>query len=376
MSIFTRPGGTRAWLRLTAGCLALGITESGQLYAASRALGRPLPFTACLVSSLPSWIVLAALVPGVAWLARRFPLTGRKVGRHAPVHLAGAVVFSATVIGMATWLSDFVLRPPTPGVTLVADVATNLAFYFIFEVAFYFAVVAFVHATDSAARAREREREGAALELRALRLEAGLASANLQALRMQLNPHFLFNTLNSVSVLALKGECARVPQVVSGLAELLRSALDNPQQFVTVGHELGFLRRYLEIEQVRFGDRLSAEVSAAPELLHLPFPSLVLQPLVENAIVHGMGAHPHAGRVRVSVTRSGERLVAEVTDSGPGFPEGGARRPGALGLGNTAARLAQLYGSEHSFEIGAGAEGGARVRLSIPVSPAYAEGAR
>jgi signal transduction histidine kinase len=375
MSIFTRPGGTRAWLRLTAGCVALGITESGQLYAASRALGQPRPFTACLVSSLPSWIVLAALVPGVAWLARRFPLT-RRVGRHAPVHLAGAVVFSTTVIGMATWLSDFVLRPPRPGVTLAADVATNLAFYFIFEVAFYFAVVAFVHATDSAARAREREREGAALELRALRLEAGLASANLQALRMQLNPHFLFNTLNSVSVLALKGECERVPQVVSGLAELLRTALDNPQQFVTVGHELGFLRRYLEIEQVRFGDRLSAEVSAAPELLHLPFPSLVLQPLVENAIVHGMGAHPDVGRVRVSVTRSGERLVAEVTDSGPGFPEGGARRPGALGLGNTASRLAQLYGSEHSFEMGAGAESGARVRISIPVSPAYAEGAR
>jgi two-component sensor histidine kinase len=207
-------------------------------------------------------------------------------------------------------------------------------------------------------------------DLRASQLQTRLASARLEALKMQLHPHFLFNTLNSILPLVFRDRDAASRTVVR-LADLLRLSLQNEtSDLLPLRKEIELLQVYLEIQQTRFQDRLTVELDIAPDVSDALVPNLILQPLVENAIKHGIAARPGAGRVEVRVRRQGEsRLALVVKDDGPGPPEGGRRGGGeGVGLRNTRDRLELLFADDHEFSFRGVPGRGCEVALSIPLA--------
>ena len=219
-------------------------------------------------------------------------------------------------------------------------------------------IIAVGHAFDYYQRFHERE-------LRASELEGRLAQARLQALQSQMNPHFLFNTLHTISALMHKDVDA-ADRMIMKLSELLRLALDNTEiHEVPLSQELDFLQRYLEIEQTRFRERLQIELNIAPDTLQCRVPNLVLQPLVENAIRHGVERHARPGRIVLRAQRHENQLALEVQDNGAGLPDGKPLREG-IGLTNTRTRLHQLYGDAQKFELKNVASGGLLARVVLP----------
>jgi sensor histidine kinase YesM len=212
--------------------------------------------------------------------------------------------------------------------------------------------------------------KAAQLERDAARLEARMAEARLEALRMELNPHFLFNTLNSISGLVRRREHDEAVQVLARFGELLRVTLDREaEQMTTLAQELEFLRLYLDIERVRFHDRLIVTIDVDPPLLAAPVPTLILQPLVENAVRHGIARKPGQGRIDVEARDTGGGLVLTVRDTGIGFgADGPTQTREGVGLSNTRARLAQLYGDDAWLELTETDGGGATVTVRIPLT--------
>ena len=296
--------------------------------------------------ALTEWYPWAALTPLVAWLARRLALTrGRRAIR--ALALAAAGLPFAIVKVMATR----VLRDVT-GSTEYFQLSNLVTQYLI-----YWAIIAIVHAADYYAAERERE-------LRASRAETRLAETRLQLLRMQIHPHFLFNTLNTIAELVHENAAA-AERMIGGLSQLLRETLDaGTIDRVPLSRELELLDRYIDIQRMRFGDRLDVRIRIDPAARRALVPIFILQPLVENAIRHGLAARLHAGRIDISAHRDGNQLTIAVEDDGIGLTAG-ELRPG-VGLGNTRARLVELYGSDHRFDV-ANADGpGTVVRVSIP----------
>jgi hypothetical protein len=197
-------------------------------------------------------------------------------------------------------------------------------------------------------------------------LRAEVAEARLDALRQQLNPHFLFNTLNHI-VMQLRGrEVEAAERMLLSLSDLLRDVLRERAQLIPLRDEVRMVERYLEIERERFGDRLEAEVTFEPRALDAIVPSLVLQPLLENAMRHGVSASDGHCRLRVSARTDGGRLLIEVRDAGPGIASQEPAPPSGVGLTNTAERLRYLYGADHSFTLRTLGEGGLLVSLDLP----------
>lgn len=209
----------------------------------------------------------------------------------------------------------------------------------------YVPIVAATMAYLAYSRSRKREME--------------LAGAELQILKMQLHPHFLFNTLQAISTLVGK-DPAVAKRIIALLGDLLRAVIDRAgEQEVPLREELDLLDRYIRIELVRFGDRLTIDLSFESDILHCRVPSLLFQPIVENAVRHGT-------RVEVAGAVRDGRLRLTVADNGPGMPPENERRPGGLGLDNTRARLRALYGANHSMDLRNRPEGGLLVTVEIP----------
>jgi LytS/YehU family sensor histidine kinase len=222
----------------------------------------------------------------------------------------------------------------------------------------YGVIVSVNHAIDYYRKYHERT-------VHTLELEKHLAEARLQALLRQLKPHFLFNTLNGIASL-MHTDVQAADRMLVRLAELLRLTMSHPGQPLTgLREEIAFIEKYLEIERIRFRDRLSVKIDVDPAALDAQVPSLILQPLVENAIRHGIEPHARPGRIELSVRREPGAIVLTVRDNGAGEPPGGFTREG-IGLGNTRARLRELYGERHSFQLANHPEGGLVVRLSLP----------
>lgn len=226
----------------------------------------------------------------------------------------------------------------------------------------YWLVIAFEHASQYYSALGERQ-------IAAAKLETRLAEARLESLRRQLSPHFLFNTLNTVSALALRGDKDAVVNTITRLSDLLRVAIDEERpQLVPLRDELEFLQGYIWIQQVRFGERLRVVVDVAPEAMPALVPSMILQPIAENAVEHGISAQ--AGGIVVTIVASAddEWLRIEVQDCGPGFATPVRRRPRGhgVGLANTTQRLQQLYGRDHSIRCSDSPSGGGTVELIIP----------
>jgi two-component system, LytTR family, sensor kinase len=343
----------------------IGLVEGTQLYLGAGAQGQPMSWPRALAATVPSWYVLALLLPPTVWLAKRFRLDDAGWRPALPVHLVASVSFTAVHLVTALLMSEYLLKP-APHPPFLQSITNLLTMFFVVDTLYYWALIGGYYAIDYGRRYREKERAASALALQTSRLETSLSRANLEALRMQLNPHFLFNTLNTISVLAMKGERNRVVRMINRLSDLLRLSLENNRQTMSLAEEVDFLQRYLEIEQVRFRDRLTVLMDVPEELLDAEVPSLILQPIVENAVVHGVSRQLEGGSIAIRARRQGTRLLLTVVDSGPGFSEDERSVGTGVGLSNTAARLEQLYGTHHLLQQRNLIEGGALVSIEIP----------
>jgi two-component system, LytTR family, sensor kinase len=240
-------------------------------------------------------------------------------------------------------------EPKPVGQSIIDNFHSSLPTYFVILFGYY--------AFHYYAKYRDRE-------LSASQLEARLSQAQLQALKMQINPHFLFNTLNTISSL-MYTDTAAADAMMTRLSELLRLTLDKEGQEVTLREEIDLLQRYLDIERIRFEERLHVTMDVEPAALEGRLPNFSLQPIVENAIRHGIAARPEGGRLDISATRGERMLEIRLRDDGPGLASEDARREG-IGVANTRARLAQLYGSDHRFEMVNAPGGGLLVTIAVP----------
>ena len=326
--------------------------------------GSPIRWSQLLGNLLDSYL-WALTTLAVFWLARHFPIERGRMLRAFAVHgICGAVIL---LIRFGAFVE----------ITRYAGWLPNQSFELLFwsrlnqNIVFYVLLLGVAHTTLYHRRFRERERA-------AERLAAGLALARLQTLKMQLHPHFLFNTLNAISAL-IPADAQPARRMVAHLGDMLRIALDHQEtQEVTLRDELAFLEPYLEIEQARLGERLTVTMDIDPDTLDARVPHLILQPLVENAIRHGIAPRIEPGTARISATlgAGGHSLELEVRDDGPGIESdnGAAARKG-VGLVNIQSRLEQLYGDEHRFDLRTHPEGGASVRVGIPLRRTATSGA-
>lgn len=349
---------------------AVGVANAAQIYVAALAGGQPIGWVRALVLALPFWWVKAALVPAVVVAARRVPPMGTGWWWRAPAHLVFSGLFGATPLLLGGLLVVSLYPDLGP---LSAALGELFSSFFVAGVSIYWLLLAAVHALDYYERYRERELQTVRLARRGAELEANLVTARLQALRMQINPHFLFNTLNSISVLAMRGEAGRVVQMLDELAGVLRITLERTDDVVSLAEELDLVDRYLRVEQVRFGDRLRVQRSISPAVRAARVPSLVLQPLVENALKHGVGATPGPVEIEIGARVKDGRTEIWVRDTGPGFDR---HAPGGRGVGleNTRLRLEAMYGDDAAVTLSPPGRG-AEVRLVLPHEGADERGA-
>lgn len=329
----------------------LGLFFGSRLLLSYGYSGRPFDWKLPFLMSLSVWYGWAVLSPAIFWLARRFALEPERRWRDLGVHLIAGAVLSVIKVAM-----DGAVLPLVTGLSIRVSAARELHP----NLLTYWVIVGVILGATYYAKYRERE-------LRASQLQARLAQAELQVLKMQLHPHFLFNTLHAISTL-MHRDAEAADRMLTRLSDLLRLTLETGgMQEVPLKQELEFLERYVEIEKARFGDRLRVALEIQPDTLDARVPYLILQPLVENAIRHGIAPRSAPGRIEVRAELSGGRLWLEVRDDGSGLPENGrGAANGGIGLANTRARLEQLYGAAHRFEFRNAAEGGLVVALSFP----------
>lgn len=350
---------SRSLLRWVLGFLIwtlVGLLFASQLYVASWNGGRPISWGEAIGWSLGDWYVWGLLSIPILALTRRFHLEGVYWRSNLAIHFGACAVTALVYLVIRAWIGQLQSRLGGAPVTFGEVFGPLFAKSFFFNVLIYWVVVCVGHAMDYYRQFRQRER-------RTLELEKSLGQAKLKSLQMQLNPHFLFNTLHAISALMHK-DLDAADRMIAQLSDLLRRALDSGEEHeVPLRQELDFLERYLTIEQTRFGKRLVVRLEIAPETLDALVPNLLLQPLVENAIQHGIEPQAKPGEVGISARREGADLVLEVRDDGVGL---GAQWEENVGLSNTRLRLEQLYGRRHRFELRNRSTGGVMVTAALP----------
>ncbi|HSA57332.1 MAG TPA: sensor histidine kinase [Gemmatimonadaceae bacterium] len=349
---------------------AFGLFEGLKGFVASRLRGQPLGWVDLLIQNMPWWYGWALLAPLVLWMGRRFPLIGDSRHRvhYAALHLVVATVAAAAHLALVGTIFFHSVRIQLPFSSPFALVIQWQANFLVVNMLTYGVILGAGYAVEYNRRYRESRIESARLAMEAAQAQQRMAEARLQALRMELNPHFLFNTLNAVSGLVRRGENDRAVTTLAHLGDLLRATLDRTAApVVPLGEELAILQHYVDLEQVRLGDRLEVRIDVPEELDGALVPSLALQPLVENAIRHGIAPRAGPGRVTLVGWREGDRLTLEVRDTGRGLSPGrNGHGPSGVGLTNTRARLEHLYGSAAGLSLEAGHGGGAVARLWLP----------
>jgi two-component system LytT family sensor kinase len=338
----------------------IGLAFASELYLSNSLLGRPITWGEAISSPLEDWYVYGLLSLPVVWLARRYPPEGGSRWTTALVHLGAALVFSFAWVVLRTLVGVVDSSVAGESATFAEIFGPLLVKTFPFSLLIYGVIVTVSHALDYYRKYHERT-------VQTLELEKHLTEARLQALLHQLKPHFLFNTLNGIASL-MHSDVEAADRMLVRLSELLRITMSHtgaPE--TTLREEVAFLERYLEIERIRFRNRLEVVITIDDAALEAQVPSLILQPIVENAVRHGIEPQSRLGRIELRARREGGMLVAEVLDNGGGIPEGGPTREG-IGLANTRARLLELYGGRQKFELVNRPEGGLCVRMEIPFS--------
>lgn len=347
------------WLLLTFVGLIISLS-----YIIGRAVGgEPLDILNVLNSQMLRFQTWALLSPIVIFLDAKFRLKFKSWFARFPIHFVSSIFWSALVLGIygtTAWFFDGLINSKFS--TLGEVFATVGVFNFVMGIVGYKIILTTNYALDYYKKFQDEKHRSA-------QLEAKLAQAQLNALKMQLQPHFLFNTLNSISNLALE-DPKKTVQMIARLGDFLRLTIDsNGTQQMSLEQELEFLKNYLEIEQIRFKDRLKVGFKIAPETLSAEVPNLILQPLVENAIKHGIAKSLSAGEIKISANRNGEFLRLEVENDGVFLNGDGFEKEG-VGIANTRERLQQLYGDNFHFELKPLEKGGAKVLLEIPFEKA------
>jgi two-component system LytT family sensor kinase len=337
------------WIWIAWTLYALFSASQGYL---SRAYSQPVNFRPAFLYALLESSTWAVLTPLILWLGARFLILKKNYWYTVPLQIVCAIAFAFIHTQV------FVRLLPLIGYRTSPEMASSLFRARLHsDFLTYWLLVGLSHALDYYRKFQERE-------LRATQLEARLVQAQLQALKMQIQPHFLFNTLHAISALVHK-DAEAADQMITRLAEFLRITLDSVGvQEVGLKTELESLDKYLEIEQVRFGNRLTVVRSVSPDALHLLVPNLILQPLVENAVRHSIAPRAAGGRIEIRAHRQNATLVIEVLDDGPGVTALNFRE--GVGLTNTRARLEQLYGKAQTLDLRSDLRDGFRVRLTIP----------
>jgi len=346
------------WVLLLGFWTVLGLAAAVQLYLSRHKIGAPVAWSFAVGRSLADWYSFAALSIPVLWMGRRFPFAEGRWLAAACVHLPASAVFSLSWMTLRAGIEQWLSRNELYRATFSEAFGRALVALFAITLLIYWGILVAQHAFAYYEKFHERE-------LKTAELEARLAQARLQALQMQLNPHFLFNTLHAISSL-MHQDVEAADRMIAQLSDLLRYALESTEsQQVPLRQELTFLDRYLLIQQTRFGDRLGLVREIDPETLECSVPNLILQPLVENAIQHGVAPHARPGRITLRARKQGEQLQLEVQDNGGGLNESRPAREG-VGLANTRARLQQLYGEAQRLTLDNVTGGGLCVRLRIP----------
>jgi len=342
----------------------VGLAIASEIYLSSNFLGRSITWGEAISDSLEDWYVYGILSLGVVWLARRFPPEGGSRWAKAGIHLAAALAFSVVYIVARTIVGEvdsWIAGEPASFSEIFHPLLVRT---FPFNLLVYGVILTVSHALDYYRKYHERT-------VQTLELEKHLTEARLQALLHQLKPHFLFNTLNGIASL-MHTDVDAADKMLVRLSELLRITMSHtgaPQ--TSLREEVAFIERYLDIEKIRFRNRLDVMIAIDEDAIDAQVPSLILQPMVENAMHHGIEPHSRMGRIEILGSRRGDNLVLTISDNGTGIPDGGLKREG-IGVANTRARLAELYGAHQKFEMANRPEGGLCVSITLPYSPSEA----
>jgi signal transduction histidine kinase len=351
----------RGWAIGAAVAMTMSLFVATQNYLVSADRGSPRSWWLLLTLEVPVWLSWLAASPAVFAFSRRFPITGSRRWRNLLVHVPASALAVFVTLAAVVALTWPILRSQVPpGMGPVAVLLRQYPRVVTAFVIVYFCIVAIHHAIMS-------RREAELKTLRESQLQTLLERSRRDLLRMQLHPHFLFNTLHAISAL-MDRDTHAARRMITRLSDLLRLSLENDAAHeVTLEEEVEFLDKYLEIQKIRFGDRLTVRYDVDPSARTLLVPRLLLQPLAENAITHGLSKLEGPGTLSVEARRDDGRLIIRVLDDGPGIPAGGPKRQG-VGLGNTRERLEQLYGADQRLVLENRPEGGAEVRVEIPAS--------
>ncbi len=349
--------------------LALGLLESLKALMVSRSRGITVPLPWLLVNNVPWWLAWALLTPIVVLAASKFPLDARdKRLLHSGYHVITVFILSSihlTVMGLLHFRLNSERLYVDSAAALIRAWHINFS---LLNVLTYAMILGVYYTINYQRRYRETALVSARLAATAAQMEASMTSARLHALRMELNPHFLFNALNSATGLIRRNERESAITMITRLADLLRATLDRgAAPTMTLGEELRLLDLYVDIERVRFGGRLKFEVDVPAALRGAEIPTLALQPLVENAVRHGIAGQSGGGAVLVRARRDNGSLLVDIEDTGPGLAEADAAQPReGLGMSNTRDRLRQLYGPAAGITLFNAPAGGAVCRFWLP----------
>jgi sensor histidine kinase YesM len=352
----------RRWFRLAMiwGVWTLvGLFFTSQIFVSSAYMEKRPTLSRVLFMQMSICYLWALATPLVLWLARRFCIERQNWRSRILFHAFGGIA----LVGLMSAI-HFLIFMPFIGRT--SEITAFRDFQYVFfnldrQLCIYWLLLLMSHVINY----YNSYRKG---RLQAERLRTELVQSQLEALKMQLHPHFLFNTLHSISAL-LNKDVGAARSMITRLGDFLRLTLENVgTQEVTLQQEMEFLNSYLEIERVRFRDRLTTLVNVDPQMLDVPVPNLILQPIVENAMRHAIATHSSCGRIEITAAPRNGALRIEVKDNGPGLPvdQDGIHLRKGVGLANTRARLERLYGADHLLELANDPAGGLIVILEIP----------
>ncbi|HKU77162.1 MAG TPA: histidine kinase [Pyrinomonadaceae bacterium] len=352
------------WLIIVAVWAILGLIYAGPIYFEGEAEGMGHSAWRIFGWGILTYLAWGPLTPVIVWLARKFSLVGETWRRSLAVHLPAFLLIwgghsaVAAIIYAAIQPFDNMGEGPTDFWTTFFS---RLKVSFVSDLLIYGGVIGICYALDYYRKYRERE-------VLATRLEAQLAQAQLESLRMQLHPHFLFNTLNGIVGLVRDNKNQTAVSMLVGLSDLLRHALDHSSKHeIELKEEIDFIKLYLSIQQMRFSDRLRIQYDIHPGTTRALVPNLILQPLAENALRHGIATSTDSGVVGISSALENGQVRLTVYDDGAGLPDDWQLKGSAgIGLANTAARLQQLYDDDHQFDIRNRPAGGVEVTILVP----------
>ena len=365
----------RRWLTYFLAWTGAGLFYITQDFLLQLSRSESIPWRNIVIGWMAAMYFCALFTPAILWLGRLWPVDDAYRRRHIVLHLGASIAFAL----VSTALEVPVLVPlgVLPAVKGPTSIATDFWILLRYDlhgsIIRYWAVVGLQALFRLNREARRREREALELKVHSAQLAEQLISSQLSALKMQMHPHFLFNTLGAIMVLVRQHKGREAETMLNRLSDLLRHTLDNVEaQEVPLWRELDFLRLYLSIEQVRFEDRLRVRIDAGPEVADALVPHMALQPIVENAIRHGLGQSEEPVLIHVSVSKTDGRLTLTVTDDGPGCPTPVFGEKG-IGLSNTRSRLQRLYGAEATFLAENRIPRGVQVAMTFPYRTALPE---